>query len=620
MSGRGSTGPGRPAPVPEGTYAPLEAVRHEHTEVNVDFHGEDGRQGTFRVDQLPLPGWHEPLAIAWAARIGPSGGLRTLASTRTAWGSVGRLLRFLDSLPDPPRDPSQLTAEHLKGFFAHRAATNHPAYVAGEVRGIGQLLRLPSLGALIPSAAMEYANPRWEGNRIASKPGYSHRELARLVTTARRDVARIRDRILAGEQRLARYQSEPETLSPAQTVDAELLATIAGTGAVAHPFLPVHLALPARRDMAGQVFLTMPDLAPLLVLLVAVTGRNIETIKELPAEHRILHDRAVQLRLTKRRRGSKHWTDTVTWEIGPAHRELHTPGGLYLLIHRLCERSRRFSGSPSVWSVWRNGNRARVQGAEEHHHPFGRALHSYTSYQRDWVIGHDLTSDDATDDADPPRFALDFNRLKTSIDVRRTRQMGGHLPSAARSNTVPVLFAHYLRGDPTTIDWAHEVVSEAVVDAEKAALSAHHRALRATGGSLRILSEGHGHAADAGQDDNLAERATHGQEAAWSSCANSQRHPATGTVCRSSFLDCFHCGNCLITTAHLPRLLALLDALTLRRHQMSEHDWWARYGPVWAAIRHDVLTKFSPAELERAITDKPADALLDLVEDPWEHP
>jgi hypothetical protein len=58
------------------------------------------------------------------------------------------------------------------------------------------------------------------------------------------------------------------------------------------------------------------------------------------------------------------------------------------------------------------------------------------------VHSHDLRGEPDAKDADPPRFGLDFNRLKTSIDVRRTRQMGGHLPSAARSNTVPVLFSN----------------------------------------------------------------------------------------------------------------------------------------------------------------------------------
>ena len=325
MSGRGSTRAGRPALMPTGVYEPPAAVRHEHTGFSVDFHGEDGRHGTFHIDELPLPGWHAPLAAAWAIRTGPSGRLRTLASARSGWGVVGRLLRFLHSLPDPPADPSRLAAEHLEGFFRHRATTNAEAHAAAEVRDIGKLLRLPPLNATIPPAAMEYANRRWDRNRLGSKPGYSPRELARLLTTARRDVVGIRDRIQAGEQLLGRRRTAPDTLSPAEAADAALLADLAETGVVPHDPRPIHLAVPARRRMAERLFLTMPDLAPLLVLLVAVTGRNIETIKELPAEHRILDGRAVELRLTKRRRGVRHWTDTVTWEIGPAGRELRTP-------------------------------------------------------------------------------------------------------------------------------------------------------------------------------------------------------------------------------------------------------------------------------------------------------
>lgn len=57
-----------------------------------------------------------------------------------------------------------------------------------------------------------------------------------------------------------------------------------------------------------------------------------------------------------------------------------------------------------------------------------------------------------------------------------------------------------------------------------------------------------------------------------------------------------------------------------RRTQLGEADWWRRYGPVWAAIRRDVLPKFTPAELRSAGQTKPAEALLELAEDPWEHP
>jgi hypothetical protein len=85
--------------------------------------------------------------------------------------------------------------------------------------------------------------------------------------------------------------------------------------------------------------------------MVAVSARNIETNKELPAEHLLAGDRAAGLQLVKRRRGAVDST-TATWEIGYAHRRLHTPGGLYLQLHRLMGRGRGFTGSGTVWSVW----------------------------------------------------------------------------------------------------------------------------------------------------------------------------------------------------------------------------------------------------------------------------
>ena len=45
-----------------------------------------------------------------------------------------------------------------------------------------------------------------------------------------------------------------------------------------------------------------------------------------------------------------------------------------------------------------------------------------------------------------------------------------------------------------------------------------------------------------------------------------------------------------------------------------------RPGRAWAAIRHDVLTRFTPAELRHAEQLKPTDSILDLVENPWEAP
>jgi len=64
-----------------------------------------------------------------------------------------------------------------------------------------------------------------------------------------------------------------------------------------------------------------------MMLAAALSERNGETIKELPARCRVLEDRAVELVIVKRRRGARRWFETVTWEIGAPGRELHTRAG-----------------------------------------------------------------------------------------------------------------------------------------------------------------------------------------------------------------------------------------------------------------------------------------------------
>lgn len=164
---------------------------------------------------------------------------------------------------------------------------------------------------------------------------------------------------------------------------------------------------------------------------------------------------------------------------------------------------------------------------------------------------------------------------------------------------------------------------EALVDAEQSALAAHRRALEQAGGSLHVITAtpGSTDTETPTVDDPTAGPASGSRgDTAWTECVDHDRHPASGKTCRASFLDCFHCGNCLVSAKHLPRLLALLDALSARRQLLSEPDWWQRYGPVWAAIRHDILPKFTPAEIDMATAAKPNDALLDLVESPWQQP
>jgi len=59
---------------------------------------------------------------------------------------------------------------------------------------------------------------------------------------------------------------------------------------------------------------------------------------------------------------------------------------------------------------------------------------------------------DASEGREAKPLQVTFNRIKTSTEVRRTRRLGGHLPSAAKSNTMQVLFRNYLGGDPVIVE------------------------------------------------------------------------------------------------------------------------------------------------------------------------
>lgn len=592
MSGRGSTGTGKPALVPTGPYAPRPAV----TGLVVDFHGEDGRSRTFDVSALPLPGWHEALAASWSARTGPAGALRTRASAEAAWGSLARMIRFYGQMLRPPQHPSDLRVEHVDAYRRFRAAAAGDGRARLELRSAALTFEMAPLAGVVAAEVRDRMRPH-QVKRVTAVSGYSDGELNRLVAAARTDVAALRQRLTV--------------LAAGTASDQRRIEIARATGRV--PLGGVHLtqAVQTRRRIAEQLFVTRHDLTAMLALLVATTGWNIEVIKELPAEHRIIEDLAVEVEVTKRRRGPGRWHRTATWEIGPPGKELITPGGVYLLLHQLMAPARELLDTPAFWAVWHHSGRGR--GTDGCRDPFAPALDASLRHQK-WVKAGQILADDPDENGQPMLLRLDFNRLKTSIDVRRTRQAGGHLPTAARTNTTAVLFRNYLSGDHSTIDWARELIADTVAEVEQAAWATHLRAL-ATQGRTALDIRPPTRASDEHPDGDEAATQT-----AWTACSDHDHHPLTGRHCSSSFLDCFHCGNCVVTGDHLPRLLSLLDALETRRRQLSEDAWWARYGPAWAAIRYEVLPKFSDSEVDRAEQRKPDDSLLDLVEPAWEQP
>ncbi len=429
------TGPGRPAARPGGAYEPAPPVRQGPAGLEVDFCGEDGRTRTFAFAELPLPGLHADLVAAFATRLGPTGELRTRAAAGTEWVLLRQFLLALASLPHPPRDITELTPQHLRRYALHRASSCGQRRIHAELRRLRVLLgKVDPRDRLRPDLVAELEQRRVLGPDSGGRPGYSEQEFQRIMVAARCDVAAIRDRLRAGERRaaLALAATLPQPLDHAQAELAEIARTgVVPTRGLTDRGFP---DWPATIASASRLFLVDADLAPLLVLGVGVTGRNVETLKELPVSHQVLDGRVVALEVVKRRRGPGRSRQTVHWEIGRPSRQLHTPGGYYPLLQELTRRSRSFSGSSTIWSIWaaRSG----------HISPFASLLGRKLNLDR-WARLHDLRGDD-----DQP-LSLHLGRLKTTVEVRTTKAAGGHLPSAVRTNTIDVLFRHYESGPPT---------------------------------------------------------------------------------------------------------------------------------------------------------------------------
>ncbi len=612
---------GRATLMPEGPYEPITTRAEAAATLKVHFTGEDGRQSAYDFAELPFPAFHAELASAWAQRTGPTGALRTLASANTAFGCLRRFLTFMESLAHPPKTLGELTVRHLERFRMHRLEGNQERTALHDLMEVRATLRLVVPFDVFSEDLREFLQQPGlrRGHAHQGVPGYSDREFRDLMAAARSDVVAIRDRIRKGERLLQTFRTDPGSLTQDERTMGAHLDRMDRTGFV--PVARTHLRRPVlegRAHLARQLFLGDTDLAPLMVLAAGVTGRNAETLKDLPAEHRVLDDRAVAVNLTKRRRGKSHSRETVHWETGGSDsRQLHTPGGFYLLLHQLTERSRRFSGTWRAWSIWagtsgRKGADWEAKSASAGHvDPFAARL-ARVLYLSRFAERHDLTDDNGN------RLEVSLNRIKTTVEVRTTKAMGGHLPSASRTNTLDVSFAHYLQGDPVVREWADEILTTAINDAES-----HARGLRPkvvpTAEAHRLTEAPHRSAAELGTSPETLHQALDGQlDTVASSCLDIDHSPFSAGRCDVSFLTCLRCPNALITHQHLPALLALVDELDRARQAMALDAWVREHGRTWLALTRLILPQFTDAERAEAAQAKPAALGLDLIDGPKE--
>ncbi|MEU3616279.1 hypothetical protein ABZ725_28715 [Streptomyces sp. NPDC006872] len=593
-------GRGRAAAVPGGFYEPPPTVEfpEDGGAPVARFTGEDGRECVFRFEELPLPGLHRDFAHALGVRIGPGGGRRTQRAASSQWQTIKRFLLLLDQLTEPPRRVEELRVRHLERYLMSRRQTCGEKSARRNLQDLLRIVRVLPGQERLDGAVVDYAGQPGHGvdAQQAGRPGYSDREFQAVMAAARSDVAAVRDRIMAGEKLLGRFLDNDESLSVAEREQGARLAAMAATGRVQVDYrgLTVGEYPAACYAQAKQLFVVDPDLAPLLIYAAGLSGRNPETLKELPAEYRLLEERAVAVTLTKRRRGKANSRTTVHWSVDE-DRPLRTMGSLYLLLHRLMGRSRAFSGTGSVWSIWAGNGRGGVLNAATGGHigPFDAELARKLKLGA-WAERHGLVGDDGKP------LQMMVTRIKKTVEVRTAKQVGGHLPSARATNTADTSFTHYLSKDPFVAEWAADVLTEAITDAEESARAV---VVRLGGGSAAAVPDQVREQAAGGALDTLA-----------CACTDIEHAPGGGR-CRQSFLTCFGCPNALVMERHLPALLALAEVLREDLQRRDAAQWTARYGTTWQILTRDILPRFSPAQRAAAQQRQPH-LMLDLLEGP----
>ncbi|MFI1852906.1 hypothetical protein [Streptomyces sp. NPDC020480] len=377
--------------MPENTTGPI-----------VRFTPMAGREGTYDFAPLPCPPLHAPLAAALTARLAPdTSSILTLAAADTYFGTIRRFLAFLSMQDKPLAGLDDVRPCHLYTYRDIEGATRTAAGIGRELAQLCRLLQDAPYGSLHSSVWDLIKAPRKitgpQPPRTAVQL-YSHREYTALLQAARTDAAEIIARLTASEGLLAAFRSAPGTLSEEDQATARLLDVMDRTGRIPH------VEGQREQDTARLLFLTLADAAPLFVLALALGRLRVTETADLPSQHVVNHGDVV-FRINQRKAG----TGPCRWEIrGEGHDPLESAGDFYLLLHRLTERSRRFSGTPQLWNLW-TGRSANLSG----HAPLSR--HAASPLLNTWAHRHHLTADDGR----PLTVQMHRLRATTRAQARR---------------------------------------------------------------------------------------------------------------------------------------------------------------------------------------------------------
>ena len=405
------------------------------------------------------------------------------------------------------------------------------------------------------------------------------------------DVRAIRDRIDTGHA-LAGTGADPrvEGWSARRNVLWHILSHGPLVAAQYRHHHVVRCASGGIRGSNAAVFLTAPDLVPLLAGLICMTGLEPECAKTLRAGCLSSPSGGfVTLSYVKKR---AHIGTAKTMRVRDGG--LTTPGGLVRLALRLTEPARKASGSDALW----------VGAGEAGLISFFDGDYEMTHHVRGWAKRqrlHELTDHGGT----PVR--LDLRRLRKSVKSRHYLQSGGVLDDFATGHTKQVAAGRY-----ADIDAHRELHDQTVEAGLRQALevalpppvvaTCDGTPLPGPGIVAGPLTSAQAHAAASVEQDVFL-----------ASCTSFYDSPFArrkGSPCPVAVWGCLECANAVFTQRHLPSLVGFAGFLENQREQLPAPEWQARYGLVSQRLTKGILPAFTSTQLDQARRDTGAEALL----------
>ncbi|MFF9076100.1 hypothetical protein ACF1A9_27990 [Streptomyces sp. NPDC014872] len=558
----------------------------------------------------------DALAEAFAKRCGPGGGRTTVASFDKVYRALTQFARYLATLAWPPRHPSHLACEHIDGFYDWRGAGGQATADLGELRNT-----LLKVEGLTDEMTGRLATPLPKRPEPQRKNSYSSDELGRIAEAARGDLRAAAKRIRANRDLLARVRAGD--LDPGG--DAELGRRLRLLDWVERfadvPRQPRKSGKTKGRmesqrwvmkfgtvaEIVGWLHLSVPETAAGAVLLGVMTGENPEVILKTPAVHHRADGytgqtgTAIVDLLKPRRQRRAHMTlalsEVPDWISIPdkpeklsSRDELHTPFGLYVLLHELTTASRALVG----------GNRLLVNYSKTGGGEAGRGLRPIASAGEPinrFGRAHQLMADEPDKDGNPVP-------LDVRLDLLRLTYIELHQKPVAHSEATAA--TQYLARNRGNISEYRKVVADTLTEEVTKARTRGTVAVMSAADVERARTEPEAVAAEQNLDATVLKRMIAGElDTVMAACTDNTggRYSTPGQPCRASFMLCLDCECARALPRHLPVQVLVHDRLAERHEQMDPLNWAKRF-----ARPHAQLADLLDEHDETAVDDARADA------------